>query len=197
MKRILTTTALVLLTGTAAIADTDSQLKASVESQLASRQLDVNVDALTADQLSELSLALNSGQSQAEIQRDVEQIAGVAGDDDASHQREALKASLMQRQLDVDVDTLTNEQVASLNLALNSGESQAEIRRQIDSVLNVSGETDADNLRAGLENTLATYQIDIDVDALSDQDVAELSNVFNSGASQAEINRRVDSIVAN
>ena len=196
MKRFLTTTALVMLTGTIAVAD-DSQLKASVESQLASRQLDVNVDALTTDQLSELSLILNSDNSQAEIQREVEQMVGVTGSDDASQQREALRAALMQRQIDVDVSTLTNEQVASINASLNSGESEAEIRRQIDSALNVSGDADADNLRAGLENTLATYQLNIDVYTLTDQQVSELSNVFNSGGSQAEIKRRVDSIVTN
>ena len=134
MKRILTTTAVVLAMAAPAVADTD-MLREKLENQFEN----VDVASLTDAQVSALYAAVAGTDGQADVQAEVDAIvrddqyvmdsdammadpdmvARVGGDNNI---RDYVADALEAQPIDVDVDSLSDEQVAALYLELSSGE---------------------------------------------------------------------------
>ncbi|NBC88533.1 MAG: hypothetical protein GVX90_03405 [Alphaproteobacteria bacterium] len=133
MKRILISTAAILGTAAPALADAD-MLRDRLETKLGDIAPEVDVSALSADQVTALYADLASEDSAAEQRRSVDAIVAdsqyrmdpettdmtaLGGRNDIR----AVVADMMSEEpVDVDVDTLSDEQVAALYLELTGGD---------------------------------------------------------------------------
>ena len=133
MNRILATTALTLALAAPAMAQTN-MLRDSVAQSLAASPTDVQVEALTDEQVRALYVALSGTESAADRERLIESIVGDAQYDMEANMaefgafgaensiREAVAQMADENEIEVDVNTLSSDQVAALYLQFTGGE---------------------------------------------------------------------------
>ncbi|NSX54715.1 hypothetical protein [Parasulfitobacter algicola] len=147
MKRFLATTALVMTTSAAAFAMSNEQLKDSVENELNSYEMEVNVDALTDDQISAIYVIMTTGDSPLDKQQRIESIledansAAVVDEKGmvitlpANDMRAQVQSRLAIMGFDVDVSELDDETIQGIYLVATSGENPNDKNAKIEAML--------------------------------------------------------------
>merc|ERR1711969_359681 len=102
---------------------------------------------------------------------------------------------------DIDVNMLNNAQLTGIYDTLNSEMSALETKNRIDALVATTATADVDmqnidsvQLRESVEVSLTQWGYEVDVDALSDEQVNELYLALNNG-SDAEKRNSVDEIL--
>lgn len=203
MKRLLTTTALILATSGAVFAQDNAQLREDVTGALQNLNLEADVSTLNDDQLSEIYLLTNSEDSGKKLRvaaalRDMGMMSGDAMTVDMStgQLRTAVSNQLTARGIEGDVSTLSGAQLSEIYLLTSGSDMEGGDTAQIEEALSTMqadaqepGDDDAmmsvnvpdSNLRASVANGLETMGIEADVESLSNSQLAEVFLIMNSG----------------
>ena len=211
MKRFMITTALVAGMSTAAFAQ-DGNIEASVDQYFTAQGLEYSASALTEDQLDAVYQIVTSTESPADQQAKIEAIIGteanvtvintVPGPTGEDQLRTAVMQGLTEEGISyIDVNMLNNAQLTGIYDTLNSEMSALETKNRIDALVATTATADVDmqnmdsvQLRESVEVSLTQWGYEVDVDALSDEQVNELYLALNNG-SDAEKRNSVDEIL--
>jgi len=200
MKRILTTTALVLsLTGAATASVTD-QLKNSVAGKLSVMPLDANVEAMTDEQVIALSLILNSSMSAIERQSAV---ISITNNDFGSvpmidmDMVDRVNTELDIMGIEADFAALEADDIRMIDQTLSMGGSPLEKSSKVESILlNAEAKPAVEpnyleltSVRELVGAKLDIMGIEADVAELSDDQVTALQLALNSGTAGEQISK--------
>lgn len=212
MRRLLMTTALVLTTATAGFAQENSQIRAQVEDKLMALNINVDVSSLSDEQLNEIFL-LSTGDEMGDRSRIQAAIGDMAGpmatmEVSNSQLRGSVQNSLTALGIEGDVSTLSDADVTRLYFLVNSAEMGRATESRIQEVFATMqpGSTDAETetmlviempegqLRNSVGNRLQTMGIEVDVNALSQEQLAQL-HLLTSNPSDENVRAEVEAIV--
>ncbi|MEQ3625119.1 MAG: hypothetical protein ABNH26_05895 [Celeribacter sp.] len=211
MKRFMITTALVAGMSTAAFAQ-ETNIEASVNQYFTTQGMDYDASALTEEQLDAVYQVVTSTESPADQQTQIEALIGteanvtvintVPGNTGEDQLRTSVMQGLTEEGIsDIDVSMLSNAQLTGIYDALNSEMSALETKNRIDALVASDTSVDADmpamdtvQLRESVSVSLTQWGYDVEVDALSDQQVNDLYLALNSG-SDSEKRKSVDEIL--
>lgn len=181
-----------VLSGAPAYAD----LRDDVASELQRRQIEVaNLDELHEPQLRQIQAVLRGGEHRAEERDEIQRIATADVPCLANEQmRSQVATGLSQLGIDADLDALSGQEIAELYLVVICDECSQESR--VRQVIDQPGRVGADEaqLRTEVGNCLRRMNVQVDVEALTPQQLSEIALVVGSGDSDAEIRDQVRGI---
>lgn len=142
MKNLLLSTALVISTAGFAAAGSHFQIEAQVENELALMQMDVDMDSLTEEQISQLYTTLTSTETASERDQKVRAVLNdwnVMVEDEEDPElalmipRSQLRSLVYQKRGELGIEeirvrTLTDDQLAALYLIANGNASDKQVQ---------------------------------------------------------------------
>ncbi|MBV0912661.1 hypothetical protein [Anianabacter salinae] len=215
MKRLLTTTALVLATATAGVATAqDSQIRNTVSNEIATLGMDIDVSTLSQEQVAELYTIITSTDDSGDV---AQRVRAVIADnstgmsmDDADQLRQTVANELATYGMDVDVALLTDEEVSELYAATTSTDDEGTAMQRVRGILAGSGAVDMNDpetllvvlnmeqsqFDAAVENALvSTGYTSVDVSNLSTSQKAEIYTLATSSEMGTDEVNRIGAIV--
>lgn len=203
MKRLLTTTALILATSGAVFAQDNTQLKNDVMGALESLNIEADVSTLTDAQLSEIFLLTNSSDSgkKLRVQAAISDMGMASGDSmsidmTAGQLRNSVSNQLTQRGIEADVSTLSQAQLTEIYLLTTGSDMEGGDTARIEEALAtmqsdpqepgddsqmVVVEMNDSQLRNTVGNILTAMNIDADASTLTNAQLAEVFLLANTG----------------
>ena len=208
-KLFATAAAATLVLSPLAVSAQESSLETSIESQLQGMGFEVSDGAMfTAAEVAEIKTVLDGDESSAEQTRQIEQILDTRATwatNGAQSSDKTVTQQLAAYGYDVDPASLTDEQSAELVGILESEDSVAERKRQIEVTLGdteykgIQWGTDPGfdlGLRSLIRNELAGWNMDVDVDALSTEQLVEIKGVLEGEESRNAQQQQIRTIIA-
>lgn len=190
MKRLMmTTTIIATLTAGTAFAYNE-QMRATVEQQLLSMPMDVEVGTLTNEQVAEIYPIVTSADSPSMKASKIEAIVTAVDVDTVSQQnRDALMIIADTRFPELDVAELNDAQVLNILAVVNSGAMPNTVQSRVEAIAGnpmVGMDAEVEMLRESLANRAETLGVELDVSTLSDEQVVRTMAALSNDDSQSE-----------
>lgn len=190
----------VLMSAGPVLSQARSQLEAQVASQASQHNVKIeNMDALTDTQLSQVALYFGTSESQASHRAAIEALLANKEPCVGNAQMRASVADQLSQYgiTNVDADLLTGAQLAVLQAVLSSTAPETAIDAQVQRVLSDDAPmTGNDQLRFEAGQCVGQFNADVNLDALSPEELVQIQLIGGGSGSANEKRRQIEQLAA-
>ena len=192
MKPTLIATALVTTLGTSAFAATETQIEA-----IDSFSAGINTDLMTEEQLNIAYGIINSGDSRGEKLAKLRALEADTVNFNLANISDAEKRHLQQYAPNVDLETVTKDQMLAALAVSYGNASESEKAERVQAVLNDYSVVDtmAQDITEGRERMIRSYAPNVDLSTLSEEDVQTIMSFIHSDMSRGETAGKIEAII--
>ena len=192
MKPTLIATALVTTLGTSAFAATETQIEA-----IDSFSAGINTDLMTEEQLKIAYGIINSGDSRGEKLAKLRALEADTVNFNLANISDAEKRHLQQYAPNVDLETVTKDQMLAALAVSYGNASESEKAERVQAVLNDYSVVDtmAQDITEGRERMIRSYAPNVDLSTLSEEDVQTIMSFIHSDMSRGETAGKIEAII--